>query len=492
MEEQNKQTELSNPTPAPTPPPQSPAPVTSTPSQNPVESKLKTIQPSKEFLDEIKTSPVSTAPNVGKAPVGATPPVIPPVQQANVAQTSANVPTNNIYPDPVDLRLSAPVSKPIESNGTLGALTMENGKSAGATIFIYQMIVLFVFYVISYFLILGIQHGGGSKSVNQTISFVLLGVYLIVLALVIIIPYKIVQSENVPAPFWVALTGFSTLGFMGLIFGYFLLYRVVYITFLLTASLYEKAGHGGDILINFGYLIIILCIGYMISKYVYGLIFKLFGKAHSLKLIKIVGVSLLVLIIAYLFYHGLTLQNTKNNVSKVEHSKTQITYQNNNNNVSTGPVTDPAPASYSMQTFHAHDFNVSFKFDPNYNATITYNPVDIAPLKEVSQVEVQGMALGDVGRMTVNVGRFANPSKFGLSATNCTSTKTSGAGLKDQQVGTFSINNKQYAICSNDGNALGNESAFFEVDNNWYAITLGPTTPNSATANAIFNSLKIN
>jgi hypothetical protein len=473
MEDPNKQSEPVKPNPTPAQPPQAP-----------VAPRQKIIQPSKAFLEEIKTNPISTAPNVGKAPEGAKQPVIPPTQTASLPQNDPTTSANNIYPNVVDPRVDPSINKPPISDGNLNSLTFENGKSAGISIFFYQIIAGLVVGAIFYFIFRALESSSGNNSNFKGLIIAIYVEYLINIILALYIPYKVVSSTNAPDPFWIALTGSSAIGLIDIVLIYLIIYKLVYYDTILR-------GHSNDILIAIVLFVVTIVIIYQVYKFVFGYIFKLYGKLHSKKLIKIVGVSILTLIVLSLLIHGYSAEKTRKDIEKSLNVKTQITYQNNNNNSKVGPLSDPVPTAYMPQTFHAHDFNVSFEFDPNYNATISYRPAISNSLPENSSVDIRGMGLSSEGIINVNIDRSVNPANFRIDPTKCHALNV-GAETINQQAGTFMLNDNSYAICSTDGLASGNLETFVKSDNNWYHIIIGPTGPNSKTANTIFNSLKIN
>lgn len=67
------------------------------------------------------------------------------------------------------------------------------------------------------------------------------------------------------------------------------------------------------------------------------------------------------------------------------------------------PKSDPAPSTYTLQTYDAHDFKVSMKFDPNSYAVIDYVP---------AQIGDNGKAIAGSSNDEVNI--FGNP----LDSTN--------------------------------------------------------------------------
>ncbi len=266
---------------------------------------MKVIKPTSDTLSPESPLPQTTAPPAA-VPAPTTPPVAP----------------SSIYPEATH-GINAEAHQPLASTDnkkdipeSFGLLSFSSGYAAGGTIFFLQLLAAIVLGFI-----LSAITSSFLKTTNlSTYEIVSLVYRVFELFILIYIPYNILKSGSVEDPFWVSVFGGAIQSAVfSIVFGIlaFLLLFTLFAHDTFTTLLSGGNKVTTTVLLYGGFLII----AYFLTKLAYGLAFMLCGKIKNPLVIKVIGLTIIALVVGAIAQHYLTINRAYSTIENIQ--KTQ-------------------------------------------------------------------------------------------------------------------------------------------------------------------------
>ncbi len=289
----------------------------------------RVLKPSDTFVKEMQ-SVASTSPSTPVQPP-VTPPIQPVQQSPQVPNPQApspqNIPgnapynynPNSIYPEAktnletIDLRNDVNLNNSADQNNrepiagknivdtdsnSPTSLSFKNGYRIGTSIFFMQLIAGIVVYIL-YILASAITqayHGGTTSLIIN------LAIETVSLAIMFYTAYWVINSNNVPWPFWLTVFGSTVetvIGFFSSVLYFLLVYQIISSGVISKITTSQKL----NLLITIFVFGILIAGEFYLIKISYGAAFSVFGKLRDVTKIKVLCVTLAitVTIITFLF-----------------------------------------------------------------------------------------------------------------------------------------------------------------------------------------------
>lgn len=311
------------------------------------DNKMKIVQPSQDFVDEVKNDPSITKAKEHTAPINQTP-IKPPNTITEPPEPLSPIKNGynpaSIYPTAVNEnelvnRKIDDENKEKEELDESTALVFKNGWRIGSSIFWIELIVgiiaALIFWAINYALI---------YSKNLTVIFIFswleLGTFFY---LGIRIPYKQLSIRNIKWPLWITLLALSLQAIFYVLYNIFIGYLIIeiiergYITSSIKilddlSNIFKHKTY--VILICIAAVIIFLAIAYLLTKLFYGLAFYISGKINNKRGIQALALGLFLIIIlgsiGSKYYGRHKLEQVENSINNTSSSTSQLGTSVNN------------------------------------------------------------------------------------------------------------------------------------------------------------------
>jgi hypothetical protein len=321
-------------------------PDTADPSPDqPIGGGMKIIQPLTPGLkaeDYQPRIPVH-APAPSQAPAPTTTETTPQPEQPVVDPLLAtqNTSSNSSTPPEITKGMFASFSEvPTPANNkedSYEELTYATGYSIGTTIFWFQLLAAVAFEIVFFIIKAALLRSTNFKLV---IAVVLI-YYLIYLFVLVLVPYKILKSNNVKKPISLTIFGFATQAVIVSILYTTIIFFIIdkIITYGIAYSITHNIGKGVGPLVIILYIVFAVAF-YLLNKVAWGVAFLLMSKIKSDLAIKLISGAIIAVLLAVIVTNTYHNQHRDNGHSA---------YKISNQTLSTTPYID-ATTGYSIKT----------------------------------------------------------------------------------------------------------------------------------------------